>query len=182
MQKTPSIRIGSSKTTNPGEEAYRHCDFSDIINWFDRLKVGSSQAVVTVYKEKRSPTAIGENVTAIECIAADGFIMDPFFILKGDHHLERWYERADDNYWFATSKNGWTTDEIAFNWILLFHCATYYRVSVSKAEKRLLLFDNHGSHLTREWLEFCDEHGILCFPFPPHTTDILQPLDGNLYS
>lgn len=39
--------------------------------------------------------------------------------------------------------------------------------------------DNHGSHLTLELLEFCEEKNILPFPFPSHMTDILQPLDGN---
>ena len=49
------------------------------------LRQGSSHAVVTVYKHKRSPTAQGENITAVECISADGFILDPLFILKGEH-------------------------------------------------------------------------------------------------
>lgn len=39
--------------------------------------------------------------------------------------------------------------------------------------------DNHGSHLTLEFLEFCEERKIIVFPFPSHTIDILRPLDGN---
>ena len=43
---------------------------------------------------------------------------------------------------------------------------------------RLLLLDNHSSHLTYEFIKFADEHGIILFTLPPHTTHFLQPLDG----
>ena len=39
--------------------------------------------------------------------------------------------------------------------------------------------DNHGSHLTWDFLEFCEKHHIIAFCFPPHTTHLLQPLDGK---
>jgi hypothetical protein len=43
--------------------------------------------------------------------------------------------------------------------------------------KRLLLLDGYGSHHTLEFVNYCDENGIIPFAFPPHTTHILQPLD-----
>lgn len=39
--------------------------------------------------------------------------------------------------------------------------------------------DNHGSHLTHEFIEWCEQHKILLCSFPPHTTHFLQPLDGK---
>lgn len=39
--------------------------------------------------------------------------------------------------------------------------------------------DNHGSHLTHEFLEWCQQHRILLYSFPPHSTHFLQPLDGK---
>ena len=44
---------------------------------------------------------------------------------------------------------------------------------------RFLLLDNHGSHLTYDFLQYCQEHDIIVFTFPPHTTHLLQPLDGK---
>jgi hypothetical protein len=35
---------------------------------------------------------MGELISAIKCIAADGFTLPPYFIFKGKHHLERWYD------------------------------------------------------------------------------------------
>lgn len=37
--------------------------------------------------------------------------------------------------------------------------------------------DNHGSHLTRQFLDYCWDHKILPFTFPAHLTHRLQPLD-----
>ncbi|KAF8251780.1 DDE-domain-containing protein, partial [Wilcoxina mikolae CBS 423.85] len=41
----------------------------------------------------------------------------------------------------------------------------------------LLLLDGYGSHCTKEFLDFCDDHYIIPFCLPPHTTHLLQPLD-----
>lgn len=38
--------------------------------------------------------------------------------------------------------------------------------------------DNHDAHITSEFLSYCDKYKILAIAFPPHTTHILQPLDG----
>jgi hypothetical protein len=48
-----------------------------------------------------------------------------------------------------------------------------------KGEKRILIFDGHGSHLTLEFLQLCEDNGILPFGFLPHSTHLCQPLDGK---
>ena len=42
---------------------------------------------------------------------------------------------------------------------------------------RLLIIDGHGSHVTKAFIDYCDENKILLFIFPPHATHTLQPLD-----
>jgi len=39
--------------------------------------------------------------------------------------------------------------------------------------------DNHGSHLTHEFLQFCDRHHIIAYCFNPHSTHLCQPLDSR---
>jgi len=39
--------------------------------------------------------------------------------------------------------------------------------------------DNHGSHLTYEFIEYCEKNRILLYSFPPHAIHFLQPLDGK---
>lgn len=39
--------------------------------------------------------------------------------------------------------------------------------------------DNHGSHLTYDFINYCEQNKILLYTLPPHTSHILQPLDGK---
>ena len=39
--------------------------------------------------------------------------------------------------------------------------------------------DNHGSHLTWDFLNYYETNNILVLAFPPYTTHFLQPLDGK---
>src|SRR4051812_21267602 len=38
--------------------------------------------------------------------------------------------------------------------------------------------DNYTSHTTHQFVKYCDQKKIFPFSFPPHTTHLLQPLDG----
>jgi hypothetical protein len=40
-----------------------------------------------------------------------------------------------------------------------------------------LIFDGYGSHLTKEFVDYCDECKIIPFSLPPHTSHNLQPCD-----
>ena len=41
--------------------------------------------------------------------------------------------------------------------------------------------DGHQSHLTMDFIDYCDQNKILLAIFPPHATHILQPLDVALF-
>jgi hypothetical protein len=60
----------------------------------------------------------GENITALECIAADGWQMDPLYIFKGTgkNLMEAWFygsENLPPDTMTAISPNGWISDELA---------------------------------------------------------------------
>jgi hypothetical protein len=86
-----------------------------------QLGQGKSQKIVTEFldRTKHVPTGgIGETVTAIECIAADGWIMPPMILFAGTVHLEDWYrDQLDlpDDYVIATSPTGWNNEVSANN-------------------------------------------------------------------
>ena len=94
-----------------------------ILDWFNRLEValkqykvgpknvynfdesgfqlgqGKPQRVVTKHRRssKFIPTGgIGETVTGVECIAADSWVMPPFFIFQASVHMENWYRDQPD--------------------------------------------------------------------------------------
>jgi hypothetical protein len=147
-----------------------------------QLGEGKAQKVITAnpYAAHVGTGGPGESVTIIECIAADGWVMAPFFLFKGQWHMESWYRGQStlpDDYRIAPTDNGWTDDSIAYDWLHFFDKSTKHRIH--RGEWRLLLMDNHGSHLTLEFLQYCQDHRIIAYGFPPHTTHLLQPLDGK---
>ena len=128
-------------------------------------------------------TKRGENITALECTAADGWHMDPLFIFKSNgSFIECWFDDTEDttpNTMIGTSPNSWISDILAIQWLDQFIKATGTSSRMKKGEKRILIFDGHGSHLTLEFLQKCEDHDILPFSFLPHSTHLCQPLDGK---
>jgi hypothetical protein len=39
------------------------------------------------------------------------------------------------------------------------------------------ILDGHESHLTKAFIEYCDQNRILLIIYPPHSTHTLHPLD-----
>jgi hypothetical protein len=67
--------------------------------------------------------------------------------------MERWFNESEGlppNIMIATQANDWISDEIALQWLQSFIKATNERTK--RGEKRILIFDGHGSYLTAEFL------------------------------
>ena len=77
----------------------------------------------------------------------------------------------DDDTLLAVSATGYSNDILSLK--------HFERFSANRQHGlyRLHLLDGYGSHCAKELLDFCDNHGIIPFFLPPHTTHILQPLD-----
>jgi hypothetical protein len=73
------------------------------------------------------------------------------------------------------SPTGWTNDDLGVEWLKkVFDPPTKRK---ARRKYRLLTLDRHGSHVTRRFIDYCDEHRNLLLIFPPHATYTLQPLD-----
>jgi hypothetical protein len=46
---------------------------------------------------------------------------------------------------------------------------------------QLLILDSHGSHLTMDFIEYCNQNRILLAVYPPHSTHTLQPLNVVMF-
>ena len=143
-----------------------------------RIGVGKDQLIVT----KRSRAhyfALPENresATAIEAISAAGNVIPVFLILAGQVHMAQWYQvpELDLETAIHLSPTGYSNDEISLHWIRHFD---QYSNKTSISAKRLLILDGHGSHHTKEFIQYCDDHQIIPFGLPSHLTHLLQPLD-----
>jgi hypothetical protein len=123
-------------------------------------------------------------ITLIATICADGSSLPPALIYKAvsGNLQDTWlqdYEPGEHPCWFASSPNGWTSDELGLSWLQsLFDPQTSGK---AKRDWRLLILDGHGSHCTLDFLEWCHKRRILVAIYPPHSTHRLQPLDVSLF-
>jgi hypothetical protein len=123
-------------------------------------------------------------ITLLACICADGSSIEPSIIYQSDASTiqDSWLQAFDTESHdarFCSSPSGWTNNEIGLAWLK----QVFDRNTKSKARSsyRLLIVDGHGSHLTMDFIEYCDRNKILLAIYPPHATHTLQPLDVSLF-
>ncbi|KIO17780.1 hypothetical protein M407DRAFT_84644 [Tulasnella calospora MUT 4182] len=112
------------------------------------------------------------NVTVIETICADGTVLRPIVIFKGQYLMLGWGEDNPDDAKIAVSAKGYTDNELGVESIKFIDEQTKDREGV-----RFLFVDGHGSHCTLEFLDYVAEHNIIVISYPPHLTQWLQGLD-----
>jgi hypothetical protein len=161
----------------------------DIFNFDESgfaMGIGATQKIITSaeYHGKRVLLQAGnrEWVTTIECIRASGSVIPPLFIFKGKkfpEHLRPYLLLNQKGTHLTMSENGWTTNTIGL-WWLKHHFIPNIGTRVGKY--CLLVLDGHGSHLTPEFDQVCEENQIIAICMPPHASHLLQPLDVGCFS
>jgi hypothetical protein len=117
-----------------------------------------------------------EWVSIIECICADGTILPPLVIFKGQHVLHGWIPQEVRSKWyFSANTKGWTSNIHGLEWLKrVFDPSTRVK---AEGKPRLLICDGHDSHISGSFIAHCVQNGITLLVLPPHTSHILQPLD-----
>jgi len=141
---------------------------------------------VWVSKERMAAIQDGnrEWITLIACVGASGEALPPALVYTGKTGLRSGWvddvETEKPQVFFANSLSGWSNNELRLAWLE----QVFERFTKERAMRRwrLLILDGHGSHVTTEFINFCDAHKILLTVFPPHATHTLQPLDVGLFS
>ena len=146
--------------------------------------IATAKVVTSVESRNRPKTAQPGNrewVSIIQGINSYGWAIPPFIIFKAQNHLSAWYEESSlPQDWVITlSENGWTTNEIGYEWIQ--HFDKYTR-SRTIGKYRLLILDGHESHISAQFQQYCKESNIITLCMPPHSSHLLQPLDVGCFS
>jgi hypothetical protein len=124
-----------------------------------------------------------EFLTLLACCCADGSALPPGLIYAAANGAIRsaWVEdikAGEHEVFISSSLSGWSNNEIGLAWLE----QVFNRYTKQRAGRwRLLILDGHGSHITMEFIEYCDRHRILLMILPPHSTHTLQPLDVVLF-
>jgi hypothetical protein len=145
------------------------------------IGVGRDQWIITREPKRQITGGFNTNreyATAIEAVSATGSTIAPVVILSAKLLLLRWFEIVGDER-IAVTETGYLNNVLALQWIQLFNKLTKDSV---KGTHRMLLCDQFGSHLTYEFVKYCEDHNIILFFLPPHSSHLLQPLDVGVFS
>ena len=121
-------------------------------------------------------------ITVLASICADGTPLPPGIIFAAKrgalyNTCVADVKAGEHDVFLTSSPSGWSNNDIGIAWVeQLFNRCTKKKASHAR-EYRLLILDGHGSHLTMEFINYCDSHRILLAILPPHSTHTLQPLD-----
>ena len=126
-----------------------------------------------------------EWITTIACICADGTSLSPALIYQAisGNIQDTWlqdFSLAEHETFFTSTPSGWTNNDVGLAWLK----QVFDRETKAKARSswRLLILDGHGSHVTMDFIEYCDNNKILLMILPPHSTHTLQPLDVGMFA
>jgi DDE superfamily endonuclease len=123
-----------------------------------------------------------EWVSIIQGVNSNGWTIPPYVIFKGEEHLSAWYDENNGRppgTVITLSQNGWTTNEIRYEWIQHFDKHTKHR---TRGKYRLLILDGHESHISAQFQHYCKDHEIIALCMPAHSSHLLQPLDVGCFS
>jgi hypothetical protein len=128
-----------------------------------------------------------EFVTVIASVCQEGLPPPPAIIYAAatNNHQDTWYEdltTSEAIAHFITSPNGWTNDDIGYEWLTQVFDRHTKQKARNGRDYRLLFLDGHSSHLNMRFIEFCDQNKIMLMAYPPHSTHRLQPLDVSLFN
>jgi hypothetical protein len=128
-----------------------------------------------------------EWITILATVCADGTSLPPVLIFAGQpgQLQDSWVQDVDtakDYVSFGASPNGWTSNEIAIDWMKRVFDKHTKQKARNGRDWRLLIMDGHGSHVTVELLDWCHNNHIIVAVYPPHSTHRLQPLDVGLFA
>lgn len=120
-----------------------------------------------------SPGEKGETISVLACINAEGGYLPPYCIMKGKNKKEEWNDGLPPGSRIKMSeKSAYVNSEIFLDWLKNHFLPKKPNGTV------LLVLDGPSSHTSNlETLQFAEEHNIILFCLPPHTTHVLQPLD-----
>ena len=93
--------------------------------------------------------------------------------------MDSWYrDRQHQNELVLLSESGFTTDQLALRFLQ--HFITHTGAG-RRQQPKLLLMDNHGSHITPEFILLARENNVIPFSFPAYLTYCIQLCNVGIF-
>lgn len=119
----------------------------------------------------------GASMTFAPWINAAGESINPTFIIPRKNFKEKMLDGAPKGSIAYCNNSGYNLNGDFILQLKVFQKTT----NASKQNKKLLIVDNHASHISYEAALFADENGIIILTLPPHSTHVLMPLDVGCF-
>lgn len=100
-------------------------------------------------------------------------------IVKGVVIQTRWFaDIRSRDIAISVSESGYSNDILSFQWL-----QHWNRLSkrTQKGTYRLLIMDGYESHLSLQFVRFCELEKVILLRLPAHSTHFLQPLDVVIF-
>lgn len=129
-------------------------------------------------------------LTLLYTIGANGTLLDPYVLLKGDRNQEITDKIISDifKHWIiGRNERSFITSEHFLRYLKeVFHPQTKSMLEAQnlsfKDQPRLLIMDGHSSHISTDAQVFADRMNIEFLFIPSHSSALLQPLDINFFN
>uniref|UniRef100_A0A4E9E7R9 HTH CENPB-type domain-containing protein n=1 Tax=Gibberella zeae TaxID=5518 RepID=A0A4E9E7R9_GIBZA len=114
-------------------------------------------------------------VSIIECISAGCRRLTPCVVFTGKNLQGQWFPSIFPSWKYQASPSGWSNSDIFIRWFIdVFIPET---TPSDPSQWRLLVLDQHKSHITPELMKKAWVHKIWLSWLPSHSSHITQPLD-----
>ena len=125
------------------------------------------------YAESKGPR---DHITVNVSCSATGHMLPPMIIFEKCWPLGPYAKHGPYGTLYAKSPNGYMDEEPFIMWF-----KKLFLPYIANFRPALLILDRHGSHITYELTQLARENKFHILLLPPHTTNILQPLDVSYF-
>ena len=118
------------------------------------------------------------NITVIGCGNAAGTQIPPYFVFPGKRMNAEYLQNTTVGSAGSVSESDWSNTDI-FKRFLSDH---FFRYCQGGSEHyKLILYDGHKTHLHPDIITWAEDHKVVLFVLPAHSSHILQPLDVGCF-
>jgi hypothetical protein len=148
-----------------------------------KTKVLAARGARRVYSVASSDS---RHVSLIFAVSAAGVCSPATFILPCGKTPTAFWDAIgklrEDEWSTVCEKKGFITEVSFYDWLKLF--VQFLDENVRKGnvgEHHLLIVDQASAHVSGRILEYCQQHNVLLYMLPAHTTHLTQPVDVGIF-
>ena len=123
--------------------------------------------------------------TVLAALSASGSALPPLIIFQGLKVQSTWRPSIPPTHefypWIYANDSGWMKADVFSKWFVEWENKSRTLSEDGNLEPRLMIYDGHLSHMDYATIKHAKENNVIILKLPPHTTDLLQPLDVSVF-